>query len=94
MVKVKDVIEYPDPKLEIHVCEVCGAKFAAKANMKSHLFWKHEYLAYKAKRMEAQARGEMLTVERGMGGESDKWFGPPPGIAEIVRHGRQLRILE
>ena len=60
----------------------------------SHKFWKHEYKLFKAKRLEAQARGENLISLRGIGGIRPPEKGPPSGIGRIVRDGRAFILLE
>ncbi len=60
----------------------------------SHKFWKHEYKLFKAKRLEAQARGENLISLRGIGGIRPSKKGPPSGISKIVRDGSDLMLLE
>jgi len=76
-----------------HICPVCKERFLSAQSLGSHKFWKHDYKLFKAQRLEAEARGEQLISIRGIGGKAPK-KGPPPGIGEIVRHGRQLIILE
>jgi len=76
-----------------HICPTCGKRFVSSANLGSHVFWKHDYKLHKAKKLEAEARGEFLISDRGIGGSSGH-RGPPPGISDIVRHGRKLILID
>ena len=77
-----------------HICPVCREWFLSSQSLGSHKFWKHEYKLFKAKRLEAQARGENLISLRGIGGIRPSKKGPPPGISKIVRDGQDLIVLE
>ncbi len=77
-----------------HICPVCREQFLSAQSLGSHKFWKHEYKLFKAKRLEAQARGENLTSLRGIGDIRPSRKGPPSGIGKIVRDGRDLILLE
>lgn len=77
-----------------HICPVCKKRFLSAQSLGSHKFWKHDYKLFKAQRLEAEARGEQLISIRGIRGVEVPKKGPPPGIGEIVRHGRQLIIFE
>ena len=77
-----------------HICPVCRERFLSTQSLGSHKFWKHEYKLFKAKRLEAEARGENLISLRGIGGIRPSKKGPPSGIGKIVRDGRDLILLE
>lgn len=77
-----------------HICPVCKERFLSAQSLGSHKFWKHDYKLFKAQRLEAEARGEQLISIRGIHGAEAPKKGPPPGISEIVRHGRKIIILE
>ena len=77
-----------------HICPVCRERFLSAQSLGSHKFWKHEYKLFKAKRLEAQARGENLISLCGIGGIRPSKKGPPSGIGKIVGDGRDLILLE
>ena len=77
-----------------HICPVCKERFLSAQSLGSHRFWKHEYKLFKAKRLEAQARGENLISLRGIGGNRPSKKGPPSGISKIVKDGTDLMLLE
>ncbi len=77
-----------------HICPVCRERFLSAQSFGSHKFWKHEYKLFKAKRLEAQARGDELISLRGISGSKPCKKGPPSGIGKIVREGRDLILSE
>ena len=90
------VVKVERTKPQWHICPICNERFLSTANLGSHKFWKHEYLLFKAKRLEEEARGEPQINLRGIGAPSGRKRprGPAPGIARIVKKGRQLILLE